>query len=79
MMMKWRIKGMKNIHNLRGLGLKIWMENIDINANICQCLDQPSGYKPKACKNQMVHKETKRSNYNSGTKEEVGILKCIDQ
>jgi hypothetical protein len=49
MMMKWRIKGMKNIHNLRGLGLNLWMGNVDIHANICQCLDQPSGSTPKAC------------------------------
>jgi hypothetical protein len=34
MMMKWRIKGMKNIHNLRGLGLKIWRWKMLISIKI---------------------------------------------
>jgi hypothetical protein len=79
MMMKWRINKMKNIHNLRGLGFKIWMENVDIHETIHQCLNQPFGFAQKACKKQMVHRKTKHSNFNLDTKEESRILKCIDQ
>jgi hypothetical protein len=55
------------------------METVDIHKNICQRLNQSLGFAPKACKKKMVHRETKRSNFNSGTKEEARILKCIDQ
>jgi hypothetical protein len=55
------------------------MENVDIHENICQHLDQPSGSTPKACKKQMVHRETKHLNFNLNTKEKVKIFKCIDQ
>jgi hypothetical protein len=37
------------------------MEVEDVNVH--ECLDQPSNFAPpKACKKQMVHKETPRSN-----------------
>ncbi len=55
------------------------MEIVDIHENICQHLDQPFGFAPKACKKQMVHNETKNLNFNSNTKEEMRIFKCINQ
>jgi hypothetical protein len=55
------------------------MENVDIHENICQHLDQPSCSTSKACKKQMVHKETKHLSFNLNTKEEARNLKCIDQ
>jgi hypothetical protein len=55
------------------------MENVDIHENIRQHLKQSPGSAPKACKKKMVHRKTKCSNFNLGTKEEARILKCIDQ